>query len=306
LSAVSLVLLAVSVPLARSTIRSVQTAQRTSQATQTVATWLVGSDLDLVDVSLSGHHAVVDVAGAGEPPSTQTLADALVGVLGEQADVTVRWSQRSERRNGPPPPPDEHQRLVDQAHPLVRAWLEANTDRANEFEILALALTDKTFQVDLAGPVRPPAAATLADALSAGLGRSVSVDIRWSERLAFKGEPGVPVTVADDNSRIREAVERWAEAQGGLVVQRLDIDSRARPPRITVDVAGEQPPSTSAPLEGDLARLMGEAVALEVWFTLRTPVASAPTTTTTGTTVASSSASTAPTTAAPPAATTTR
>lgn len=123
-------------------------------------------------------------------------------------------------------------RLVDD---VVHAWLVDTPS----LEVVDVSIFGSNVTVDVVGPDVPPTADALADALVDTLGNSVSVQVRWSERLDGSDLHDEP----DLLSVVRGGVEQWASDRGpDLFIDRVTVDETVVRVRVS---------STSAPPDGD-------------------------------------------------------
>lgn len=228
---------AVGVPL---TLRSLDVAHEADvreHVNRDVLDWLgPTSALEASDVRLDGSRVTVDVVGPAQPPATDELASRLVTTVGHDVEVTVRWSQRSTVQ------PDETDRLAadgpnltEQITPVVEVWL---ADGAAGDRVVSTETSERTVELTVIGPDPPPAAEVLATAIEGATGLELEVVVHWTEQRVFNStEQPPPVDAA---TLAEDAAQAWAST----VDPDLDVvDVEVADDLVTVDLAGESPPS---------------------------------------------------------------
>ena len=259
---------AVGLLLFRASIDATRTAQTQQLVREHTQTWLAETGLEIADIGLDipRSSVTVDVVGPAEPPRTADLATSLAPTLGEEVQVTVRWSQRSTRtaRDDPPPPTDEELALSE-ARTVVDRWL---TEDERPYEVIGMELQDALLLVDLIGPTPPPSVEQLQALLASELAIHYTVELRLTERSSFPSgneEPALP-TDADIAALVLQA---HADADPGYEIDTVQVLDGV----ILVDLVGVTPPTSPDVLVADLHRVFGSERPVEIRFSQRTVIA---------------------------------
>lgn len=221
-----------------------------------VVSWLgSGSDLQLRDVSVDGANVVVELAGSKPPPPTSALAGALVGAVGPDAAVQVRWSQRT-TETAPASTAAGPTSVVaaggESFRPMAEAWLHAAS--ATGSEVVSLDLAGDELTVEVGGPVAPPQARPLATAVAAARGKPTKVTVRWTPHLEFAASSDSNAPAATVALHARQVVEAWARSRPGVLVLGVSVARGVT----TVDLAAETAPSDVSVLVATLRREFGQ------------------------------------------------
>ncbi len=180
---------AISIPLTTRSLDAATSSKQQEHVTAIVQQWLGTADLDLAELDLSGNQVTVEVTGLDEPPPAFELATLLTPVLGADAEAVVRWDQRAQgvaRADSPPVDDPE-----DVARSVVESWVAGLLADGLSFEVLDVSVIGDVVDIEVSGPVAPPASAALPDDIAHALGRSVDVRVRWIQSFdpGLGGEP---------------------------------------------------------------------------------------------------------------------
>ncbi len=220
----------------------------------------------MTDVNVTGEQVEVDVTGPQPPPDTEPLRQGLVaylGPLGPRAVVRVRWFQNGTATTAQPSkfPTTTLAATSGELRPVVQTWLAASAAGADTFRITAITVAPDHVAVDVSGPVAPlppptwPASSppTSGDPRSR---RPLDPD-RHPERVT-----------CGPLRRVRAAVRAWLSTRPDIDLVNLSVAG----PKITVDLAGIDPPDTSA-LNNQIRSVAGTAD-LQIRFARLEPLSS--------------------------------
>jgi uncharacterized hydrophobic protein (TIGR00271 family) len=178
------------------------------------------------------------------PTIIVALAAAAVPVLAVAVLLTVRFAHTADQA-----------RTLRTATETALAWLgPASADKLG-----TISLVGDTVEVNVSGPVPPPATQELTEALTAALGRSTSVSVRWTP-VADGSSGQAPPLPLDE---IRPTVEAWLTEQGLALVGLSYADGT-----LVVSTAGAEPPGDAAVLAEQIQAVTGTRPEVSLSWTL--------------------------------------
>jgi uncharacterized hydrophobic protein (TIGR00271 family) len=235
--AVGVVVALLTTTLTGRTLKAIRQADDAASARQLVASWLTGTGLELTDFEFSDGDVAVTVSGPNAPPQPTALALQLTDLLGEPAELEVKWQQRSTiAANGS----GLREVDLDIVRDEVGQWLAGTGVDLDQF-VFDTALDDGGVRVAVSGPVAPPDQRSLERRLSLRLGVALPVAI----------EATVVVPDAEEQERLRSTTNiatAWA-SERGLDVSFVVVDRDAT----TVVIEGPEAPRESNTLRELLA-----------------------------------------------------
>ena len=253
--AIGVVTVMIAIPLTSRSIDAASNSREQSALTAEVSAWLADTDLQLNGVDRDGSVVAVDLTGLDEPPPAYALATRLVGLIGADVEVTVRWDQRTQgsARADTPPVADP----VDTAETVISGWVEELIAEGYSFELLEVTVEDGAVDAVLSGPYAPPTSRTLPDAVADALGTEVSLNIRWIQEF----DPSVAGELPE--VRLERLVAAWVGRRPGIIVLQTTITSLDRPV-ISIDLACDTPPLGIDPLRQVLQAAFGDGASITI------------------------------------------
>ena len=255
--AIGAVTVAIAIPLATRSIEAASSSREQSALTAEVSAWLAETDLQINGVERDGSAVTVDLTGLDEPPPAYTLATKLVGLVGAEAEVIVRWDQRTQgsARADTPPVADP----TDTARAVIADWVASLVEEGYVFELLEVTVEAGSVDAVMSGPYAPPTSRTLPDDVANALGTEVSLNIRWIQEF----DPSVAGELPE--VRLERLVDSWIGRRPGIIALQTAI-TVGESPTITIDVATD-----ADPLGVDVLReLLHDAFGTDSAITIRT------------------------------------
>ncbi|NCW49076.1 MAG: TIGR00341 family protein [Actinobacteria bacterium] len=255
--AIGAVTVMIAIPLTSRSIDAASNSREQSALVAEVSAWLADTDLQLNGASREGTLVTVDLTGLDEPPPAYALATRLVGLVGADVEVTVRWDQRTQgsARADTPPVADP----VDTAEAVIAAWVEELAAEGYSFELLEVTVDAGAVDAVLSGPYAPPTSRTLPDAVAEALGTEVSLNIRWIQEF----DPSVDGELPE--VRLERLVTAWVGRRPGIIVLQTAVSS-PEATAISIDLACDSPPLGT----GVLRQILQTAFGDETSITIRT------------------------------------
>ena len=217
LAATSLVLLQASTAVARQTDRQLAVED-------TVDTWLSGSDLAVENLTITGSVVSVELVGEATPPSAFDLAKLLQTELGDDAEVRLQWTERSEataRVGG-----NEDRRAATRV--IITDWLDS---LGLGHELIDIVVGDTTVVADVSGPEPPAGTRAIEELLRRESGLETELVVRWVQRVDLAAGELAPSVQAV------AVVDTWIGARGTIRVLNVEWTRRL----VTVDLAARNP-----------------------------------------------------------------
>jgi len=255
--AIGAVTVAIAIPLATRSIEAASSSREQSALTAEVSAWLAETDLQINGVERDGSAVTVDLTGLDEPPPAYTLATKLVGLVGAEAEVIVRWDQRTQgsARADTPPVADP----TDTARAVIADWVASLVEEGYTFELLEVTVDAGSVDAVMSGPYAPPTSRTLPDDVANALGTEVSLNIRWIQEF----DPSVAGELPE--VRLERLVDSWIGRRPGIIALQTAI-TVGESPTITIDLATD-----ADPLGVDVLReLLHDAFGTDSAITIRT------------------------------------
>lgn len=243
----------IAVPLTARSLSAADSSRQLNAVRTEVEAWLGPVDLDVSGVSVEGTRVVVEVSGLEEPPSAYDLATRLVAVLGEGAEVLVRWDSRAQGSASADRPPAADPRPLATA--VLEDWIERLELDGVSLELLDVEVTEGRVDVVVSGPVAPPPSPTLPDELASAIGGEVTLSLRWIQSV----DPnGTTETVDDVVTRL---VEAWVGARTSVRIVSTAVTGTVESGRsVTVDLGSDGHPRGLTALESVLTDALGGTV----------------------------------------------
>lgn len=210
-------------------VHTANDAKTLRAATEAAQTWLEAAAPDeLGTVRLVGDTIEVNVSGPTQTPPTQGLSEALASVLGRATPVSVRWTPV---RDGDAQEPQPVVLPLDEARPIVEAWLEPQGLHLN-----GLSYSGGSLVVDTVGPEPPGDAGPLESALAEALGQAPTVSLAWTKEVAPP-----PVEATDAATVAEQTTRQWAQSQVGVSVLGADAVNG----QVSVTIVSAAPPDVT-------------------------------------------------------------
>jgi uncharacterized hydrophobic protein (TIGR00271 family) len=234
----------ISLPLASRSLEAATSSRQQTDIALTVADWIGDLQLDVTGLSVNGSELKLELTGPDEPPEAHVLARRLVPELGTDAEVVVRWDQRSQgvARADAPPAVDP----ADVAREVIDGWVGDLADDGVLLKVVELDYDNGLVDVTVSGPAPPPAAPDLPAAMADAVGRTVDLSIQWLQSFD-PGLGGEPAEV-----RVERVVRAWIGPRSSVRYVASDVSSATT----TIDLGADGAP---AGLE-TLRRVVLEAV----------------------------------------------
>jgi uncharacterized hydrophobic protein (TIGR00271 family) len=247
-----LVFVAISIPLTAASATAVRESQTRNSVSDLIDEWIGGLDLTVDSFVVENSTVTVDLIGLDEPPRAFVLANELEPVLGDDAQVSVRWSQRSTGFAAAGQTEADSLTAVERVEPIAAAWM---TDTlSGDYELLNVAVSSSRVVLEIAGPTPPEPDAELATAVSEALQTDVKMSIQWVQRLGVGGSQDPDVIAA-------ETVDGWIGPRSSVSLIAVATTAGV----VTVDLAAIEDPLGMARLVDALeTRLAPRAAVVRV------------------------------------------
>lgn len=126
-------------------------------------------------------------------------------------------------------------------------------------DLSGISMTGDTVEVDITSATAPPSVTDLSTALTSALGRTITVNLRWTQ-LA---DPDATVTSSlPDLDEVRPLVESWL-AEQSLTLTGISYDLTT----LVVSVTGDEPPASGDELAEVLAEELGTPIPVSLSWT---------------------------------------
>jgi len=161
--------------------------------------------------------------------------------------------------------------LASAASDLEKATRTVVGRLASGEDLSGISMTGDTVQIDIASSTTPPTVTDLSTALTAALGRTITVDLRWTPL----GDPDSASTASAVPAldEVRPLVETWLTEQE-LTLTGIGFDGST----LVVSTSGDEPPTSGDDLSAVLAEQLGVAVPVGLsWTASGVPLPSATT-----------------------------
>lgn len=266
----------ISAQLYQTSLDTIEQNENKRMAEDVVAEWLGASDENLdqiVDFKPDKNDGpptiVVGLRGFERPPDQGTLEVRLQEQF-EGAVVLVEWIrvEAATTTTTTLPPLEERERLqlVDEADAIVETWLaDSGLSDSSYFEGVFISETapGSIVQVDIAGSGEPPDVNDLNDRFADGLSVPLVPRLNWTERAVVNVGDDTPTPLEDQQLRMLEVAEVWADRRN-LLLESFDFDGE----RVEIAVAGNQQPLIAV-LENNLQEIAEDDIPVRVYFTAR-------------------------------------
>jgi uncharacterized hydrophobic protein (TIGR00271 family) len=271
-SVVAVILVAVAVPLMIASVRAADRARERQEVERAVTAWLAGSSDEVDEIRITGTSLDLRVFGLEEPPPSAELEARIRGILGEDAEVTVSWTQavlvRAEETG-----PSDDELLETEVRAVVEQWLDAS---GISYEITQMRIHEGVVRVSITSAERPPGVDDLAERLVSSLGTRFELEVDWTPRTVLRPGDGSK-SLAEIGARLERIAADWAVEQADLRVVDVVFDGAT----VTIDLVGTVKPDGTE-LESMVRQGAGlDDLEVRVWFSERQAVVPAPTPTAT-------------------------
>ncbi len=169
---------AVGIPLTTRSVAASKSAQTEAEVRGVVSDWLGGRSLEILELTIDGDEVTLDLAGPDEPPRPFLLARDLVGIVGPDPVVDVRWLQVATGTASADDAPAQSLTLRERIGPAVLDWFSEQGD-GGRYELTGAELNGSSLDLDVVGPEAPIPTDDLTRQLAEVLGRPVTVAVRW-------------------------------------------------------------------------------------------------------------------------------
>lgn len=257
------VVVAVSLPLYRSSVEAVEAVEDELQATAIVDEWLIGRDDLQWEIDVGDNQVRVQLRGFDNPPSDDLLRPRLKEAFGEDVTVIVEFVRTEGATTTTVLPPSEEQTLIADVEPVVDEWL-AQSDAGNGYEREDIRVVDGRVVVDVTGSGDPPSVDELQAALTAaGL---PSVGVNWTLRQTITTTPEeTPAELV--TARLDPVIAEWADRYA-VEITLFAFDGE----QVVIEASGPDAPPINVLVEDIrdiVGELDGELAPVEVLFTER-------------------------------------
>jgi uncharacterized hydrophobic protein (TIGR00271 family) len=221
----------ISLPLASRSLEAATSSRQQTDIAATVDDWIGDLQLDVTDLTVNGSELKLELTGPDEPPEAHRLARRLVPELGTDAEVVVRWDQRSQgvARADAPPAVDP----ADVAREVIDGWVGDLAHDGVVLKVVEIDYDDGLVDVTVSGPEPPPAAPDLPAAMADAVGRTVDLSIQWLQSFD-PGLGGEPTEV-----RVERIVRAWIGPRSSVRYIASDVSSATT----TIDLGADGTPS---------------------------------------------------------------
>ncbi len=244
----------ISIPLTAASATAVRESQTRNEVSDVIETWVGSRDLTIDNFNVDEANVTVDLVGLDEPPRAFELANDLESVLGDDAQVSISWSQRSTGFAIAGQSEDESLTAVERIEPIAVGWITENFD--DSYELLEVSVSARRIVLEIAGPSAPQPDDQLEAAISAALNAKAEVSVQWVQRLGTNGslDPDVIAT---------ETVEAWIGPRSSVSL----IAASTTTGVVTVDLAAiEDPLGLVRLVEALETRLSGRSALVRVAY----------------------------------------
>ncbi|MDW3215124.1 MAG: DUF389 domain-containing protein [Ilumatobacteraceae bacterium] len=179
----------IAVPLTTRSLDAATSSRQRTAISVTVDEWIGDLQLDVVGLDVLGPELRLELTGPDEPPEAHLLATRLVPELGDDAEVVVRWDQRSQgvARADAPPAVEP----ADVVRDVIDGWVVGLADDGVLLRVVELVYDDGLVDVTVSGPAAPPPAPGLSAEVADAVGRTVDLKLQWIQSFdpGLGGEP---------------------------------------------------------------------------------------------------------------------
>lgn len=274
------VVVAMAIPLIRTSLDAAQSAQLQQEVDEAVSTWIEGYDLDIddVDINTELNRVSVEISGLDRPPEQMLLEGLLVPTMGADVRANVQYTRTEQATTSTTIAPtttvvsgEELRRKAVEG--VVLEWLADGSEEDNSYELEAILLGDETLRVDVVGTGQAPSVDDLTERLTNELDEELSVTLTWIPRsIVAPSEEPTPFDLR--RSTMAQTVDDFAAAND-LVVNRFIYDGQA----VVVEFTGISEPETTS-LVLDLLDVAEDEIPVDIYFTERRRLETTTTTTT--------------------------